>query len=348
VKRVHERFSHNATWLLGTVACALAWVTHATTTLADPVKIRVDWTVVPGQFAPLIPEVPNYAPGVYRHYGKSYIVEPLKFEGGGATLTALAVGETDISTMSPQSLVLAVTNAKLDVRVIGQQISTEVPGYLHTYFWVKADKIRTIGELKEKVVGVNARGSAPDSAIEIMLLRHNLKPPGDYQILELPFPSQLPALKADKIDLGVVIPPFNLEAEADPSLKPLFSIGDVFGPLETSMWVGRADFIQDHRAAIVDFLEDNIRMRQWMFDPKTRGDAIRELSAVSKLSAARFENWVYTHKDYYYDPNAMVDLARLQRNIDDIKAAGIVPAAINASSYADLSLVREAAARVER
>jgi NitT/TauT family transport system substrate-binding protein len=326
--------------------CAL--IGHGSIALAEPLKIRVDWTVVPGQFAPLIPEVPNYAPNVYRHYGKSYIVEPLKFEGGGATLTALAVGNTDVSTLSPQALALAVTNAKLDVRIIGQQISTEVPGYLQTYFWAKASKINAIDDLKGKVIGVNARGSAPDSAAEIMLARHDLKLPNDYQILEVPFPSQLPALKADKIDVGVLIPPFNLDGEADPGLKPIFSIGDVFGPLETSMWVSRADFVKEHRAALVDFLEDNIRMRRWISDPETREDAIKELSAVSKIPADRFESWVYTRKDFYYDPNALVDTARLQHNIDEMKAAGIVPSAINVASYADLSLAQEAAARVRQ
>jgi hypothetical protein len=45
---------------------------------AEPVTIRADWAVIPGQFAPLIPTLPNYAPGLYRHYGKSYIVEPIK------------------------------------------------------------------------------------------------------------------------------------------------------------------------------------------------------------------------------------------------------------------------------
>ena len=44
---------------------------------ADPLKIRTDWNIIPGQFAPLIPTVPHYAPDVYRHYGKSYVVEPL-------------------------------------------------------------------------------------------------------------------------------------------------------------------------------------------------------------------------------------------------------------------------------
>ena len=36
---------------------------------AEPVKIRADWNIIPGQFAPLIPTVPQYAPNVSRHYG---------------------------------------------------------------------------------------------------------------------------------------------------------------------------------------------------------------------------------------------------------------------------------------
>lgn len=334
--------------LVGAIASLLVAATLAKPAAADPAKIRVDWTVVPGQFAPLIPQLPRYAPKVYRHYGKSYVVEPLKFEGGGATLTALALGDTDVSTLSPQAVALAVTNAKLDIRIIGQQISTEVPGYLQTYFWVKADRIETIEDLKGKVIGVNALGSAPDSAAEIMLARHGLTLPSDYHILEVPFPSELPALEADKLDAAVLIPPFNLGAGADHELKPLFAIGDVFGAFETSMWVTTAEFIKRNRPALVDFLEDNIRMRRWMFDPKTREDAIKELAAVSKVPAARYESWVYTHKDYYYDPNAMVDLVRLQKNIDEMKSAGLIPAAIDVAAYADLSLAREAAARARR
>ncbi len=313
---------------------------------AEPVVIRVDWTVLPEQFAPLIPAVPKYAPDLYRHYGKSYVVQPLKFQGGGVTLTALAVGETQLSTLNPQALVLGIVNAKLDLRVIAQQLSTEIPGHLKTWFWVNKDRIKTIGDLKGKVIGVNARASATDAAAEIVLSRRGLAALRDYQLLEVAFPFQLAALKAGKIDAAVLVPPFNLDAEADPSLAPLFSIGDAFGPLETSVWAGKADFIAEHRAALVDFLEDNIRMRRWMLDPATRNDAIRLLADVSKVPSEKYAGWVYSSKDYYYDPDARVDVKRLQRNIDDMKQANIVPAAIDVAPFVDLSLADEAAARV--
>ena len=54
------------------VAVALLAASWASTAaIADPVTIRADWNIIPGQFAPLIPTVPKYAPDVYRHYGKS-------------------------------------------------------------------------------------------------------------------------------------------------------------------------------------------------------------------------------------------------------------------------------------
>jgi NitT/TauT family transport system substrate-binding protein len=111
--------------------------------------------------------------------------------------------------------------------------------------------------------------------------------------------------------------------------------------------MAKADFIAKNRAALVDFLEDNIRMRRWMFDPKTRADAIKQLADTTKIPAEAYAEWVYSHGDYYYDPNAMVDVARLQRNVKDMKETGIVPAAIDVTPYVDLSLVKEAAARVK-
>ena len=313
---------------------------------AEPLTIRADWSVLPGQFAALIPSVPHYAANVYRDYGKSYVVEPIKLTGGGATLTALAVGETDLSTFSPQTLVDGVVNARLDLRAIGEQISTEVAGYAQTDYWVDKDQIKTFDDLKGKVFAVNALGSNVDAAARMVMARHGFMTPRDYSVVEVGFPAQLAALKAGKINVAVLVPPFNFGAEADPALKPIFSVGDAFGPVETLMWVAKADFIKTHRAAIIDFLADNIRMRRWMFDPKTRMDAVRQLADISKIPVARLESWAYTDKDYYYPPNAAIDVKRLQRNVDDMAKVGVIPKAIDITPYVDLSLVREAAERV--
>jgi sulfonate transport system substrate-binding protein len=327
---------------------AFAACAAAAPAIADPVKIRADWNIVPGQFAPLIPTVPNYAPEVYRHYGKSYVVEPLKMQGGGATLTALAVGETDLSTLCPQALVLGVTNAKLDLRDIGQQITTELPGYLQTYFWARTKEIKTVEDLKGKIIGVSVRGSNVDSAAHMVMANHGFTEPRDYQVIEISFPAQFPALEARKIDAAILVPPFHLKAASNADYRPVFSVGDAFGPVETLMWLAKADFVAKNRAALVDFLEDNMRMRRWMFDPKTRVQAVQQLADTTKIPAEALGEWVYTKGDYYYDPQARIDAARLQKNVDTMKAAGIIPTTIDVAPYVDMSLVTEAAARLEK
>jgi ABC-type nitrate/sulfonate/bicarbonate transport system substrate-binding protein len=313
---------------------------------AAPQTIRVDWAVTPGQFAPLIPTVPQYGPDVYRHYGKSYIVEPIRLQGGGASLSALAAGETDLSTLSPQTLVLGVVNAKLDIKVIAQQISTEVPGYLNNYFWVRADEVKTIADLKGRVIAVPARNSNIDSSLHTILARVGMTEPRDYQLVEIRFPVSLVALESRKVDATALVPPWSVMAAKNSELKKLFNIGEAAGAVEAVLWMATERFIAAHRAQLVDMLEDNIRMRRWMFDPKTRMDAIRQVADFTKTPIETYAGWMFTRQDYYYDPHALVDVARLQKNIEDMSRAGTVPASIDVRRYVDLSLAREAAARV--
>lgn len=333
--------------IFGAVCVVLALVGGLAPARADPLVIRVSWSVVPGQFAPLIPLVPKYAPDVLRHYGKSYVVEPIRLLGGGASLTALAIGDHDLSTMSPPSLVLGVTQAKLDLRVIAQQIATEVPDYLYSYFWVRAAEIHAIDDLRGKAIAVPGLGGNPDVAAKMIMRAHKMTPPNDYQLVELPFTAMIPALQSKRIDAGILVPPFNVMAENDKAFKPLFSVHDAMGAVETVFWMAKADYVAEHRAVLVDFLEDNIRMRRWMFDPKTRDVAIKMLSDFTKIPVSGYSDWIFTHKDYYYPPDALTDVKILQQNVDIMYEAGIVPSTIDVAPYVDMSLAKEAGARVK-
>ena len=320
----------------------------ATCAQAEPLKIRMDWGIVPGHFAALIPTVPKYNADVYRHYGKSYIVEPVRLQGGGASLTALAAGELDVAAIvSPQTLFLAVNEAKLDVKVIGQALTTEMSGYLQTQFWVRKDEVKSINDLRGKVIAVSARGANVDSTAHIIMARAGMQEPRDYQIAEVRFPAMIPALESKKVDAVPLVPPFNRIAARNPAFAPLFKVGDAFGPVETLMFMAKHDFIVKNRAALVDFLEDNIRMRRWMLDEKTRPQAIKQISDTAKLPEKEYIDWVYTRDDYYYEPNALVNAERLQHNINTLKEAGVISAAIDPKPYLDMSLTEEAAKRIK-
>jgi NitT/TauT family transport system substrate-binding protein len=330
------------------VLAAIAGLLLSAPAAAEPLKIRVDWSATPAQSAPIMPVALKYEPGLYRHWGKSYVVEPLYLAGGGGGLTALAASETDISAFTPQALALAVTEAKLDLRIIGQQVSTEVPGYAGTSFWVRKAEIARIEDLKGKTIGVNARGNTPDAVLRITMGRHAMQDGKDYQIVEMRYPALLPALESKRVDAAVLILPFSVLAAKNPELKPLFGLGEVMGPTETVMYVARSDFLAKNRAAVVDFLEDNMRLRRFLFDPAKRPEVLKLVAEVTKQPAENFTEWVYTTKDYYVDPHAMLNAERLQKNIEKMHETGITKATFQAAPYVDLSLAREAAARLAR
>jgi NitT/TauT family transport system substrate-binding protein len=225
-------------------------------------------------------------------------------------------------------------------------ISTDVPGWGAVEYWAQ-DGIARIEDLKGKTIAVNSRGSGTDAAARIVLAQHGLKDGQDYQIVEMRFPAILPALETKRIDVGVLIQPFNGVAAKKPGLKRMFTMGDAFGPSETVSWTGKADWIAAHRAALVDFTEDNLRLRRWTEDPKTRPAALALMAKVAKQPIEALEPWLFTHADNYRDPEGRIDVARFQKNVDDLHKAGVIPGTIDAAKHIDTSIARDAAARLK-
>jgi ABC-type nitrate/sulfonate/bicarbonate transport system substrate-binding protein len=308
---------------------------------AEPLKLRIHWATIPGHWAPMNAKI---GAEVQPHYGKSYIVEPIFIAGSGPAMQALAAGELDLSGLSPQVIAAGINEAKLDLHSIGQQLSTDVPGYAGSGFWVRKAEITKVEDLRGKTIGVNARGSTIDAAARTMLAKYGMEDGKDYQIVELRFPAQLPALTSKRIDLAILLRPFDDQASKDPSLKELFSMGDAIGPTETVTWVGRADFIAKNRAVLVDFLEDNIRLRRWA-SGEGHDKAVKALGELVKKTPEEMA-YAFTKGDNYYDPDAKVNAERMQKNIDDLVKIKLVNATINVKAVVDNSLAEEAAKRV--
>src|SRR5262249_20791833 len=183
--------------------------------------------------------------------------------------------------------------------------------------------------------------------VQVVMGRLALKDGEDYRIVEMRFAAILPALETARVDAGVLIQPFSLAAQAK-GYHRVFSTGDAFGPSETGVRGTRADFKAKNREVLIDLMEDHILLRRWIMDPATRMEAVKIVARIDKVPVEELSDWLYTTKDNYHHPEALIDRARFQKNVDDLVTAKVISASIDASKYVDTSIVEEAARRAAK
>ena len=211
---------------------------------------------------------------------------------------------------------------------------------------LKDSPIHKIEDLKGKVVATNAEGSAVDVAMKAMLHKHGLEPNRDYTVVEAPFPAMRAMLAEKKVDLIPAVLPFSYDPALQKIARDLFVQKDAIGVADMVVWVARKPFIDKNRAALVDFYEDTLRITRWYEDPANHQAAMQILGDLVKRPPAIFD-WAFTKRDVYHDPNMIPNLAALQNNVDLTHELGFTKASFDVKKYTDLSIVEEAAKRLE-
>jgi len=325
--------------LLAAASCCCA----AGAVQADPLKIRIGWIAMPGSRAGYLTEKPE----LLHHHGQSYTVDAIHFSSTPAQLTALAAGELDIAQLAFSSFGAAIENAHLDdVRLIADELEDGAPGYSTTHFTVlKESAIARIEDLKGKVVATNGIGTGLDIALRYILRHHQLEEKRDYTDVEVNFPNMKSALAERKVDLVSAVLPFMYDPELVKIGRTLFEQGAEIGPSELLMWAARTGYVEKNRAALVDLMEDVLRMQRWYFDPANHQAAIAIVAKLTKQPPEALD-WVFTKRDFYRNPNGRPDLPAIVANLRMEKELGYLKTDIDVPKYADLSIVDEAAMRL--
>jgi len=313
---------------------------------AEPVKIRVAWTVAVANWASLVLEKKDLA----QHLGKSYTFEPVHYTGTPLMITAMATGDLEIGNLAYSTLAIAIENAGMDdLRVIGDDFQDGVgDNYSNEYFVLKDSPVKKVEDLKGQVIATNAAGSAVDIAMRAMLRKHGLEEKRDYTMVEAAFPTMGAMLSAKKAALIPGVIPFSLNPELRSTARVLFTQKEAIGSTQMIVFTARKSFIDKNRAALVDMMEDMIRIVRWYLDPANHKEAVAIAARVTKQPPERFDPWLFTAKDYYRDPNMKPNLTALQANIATQKQLGFIKSEIDVNKYADLSLIEEAAKRMKQ
>lgn len=167
------------------LGAALAIALSASLAQADPLKIRLSYIVPVSNWATILFQKPELA----KHLDKSYSFEAVRFQSTPTLIQALASGEIEIANLGFTTLPLAVTNAGMnDLRIISDELQDGVPGYYsNEYMVLKDSPIKTVEDLKGKVLTTNGYGSGTDIPLRVMLAKHKLNDKSDVTIIESPF-----------------------------------------------------------------------------------------------------------------------------------------------------------------
>lgn len=327
--------------LLIGLAAALADVSAVS---AEPLLIRNSYVVPVSDWEPLMVEKKDLA----KHWGKSYVMEAVRYQGTPPMITALANGELEIANLAYSTLGLAIENAGIDdLRVISDGFRDGVPGYFSNQFFVRKDSgIAKIEDLKGKVLVTNAVGAGVDIAMKAGLKKHGLIDKRDFTVIEAPFPTMPAMLNEKKADLVTAVMPFALNPMLNEIGKPLYDQTEGMGTTQFTFWTARKSWIDKNHAALVDYFEDMILIVRWYLDPKNHDEATQIAGKLLKLPPERF-SWLYSKKDYYRDPDLRVDLAALQKNVDTTQELGFIKSKLDVKAHSDLSLIEEAAKRLK-
>lgn len=311
---------------------------------AEPVRIRNSFVVPVANWAPMLEAKKDLA----KHWGQSYVMEAVRYQGTPHMITAMANNELEIGNLAYSTLGLAIQNAGLeDLRIVADEFQDGAPGYYSNEYFVRNDSgINSIKDLKGKVLATNAIGSGADIGMRAELKKNGLEDKRDYTVIEAPFPTMAAILSEKKADLVTAVMPFSLNPVLKQNGKVLFEQKDGLGRSQFVFWVMRKSFIEKNRAALVDFMEDMLRIERWYLDPKNHDEVAKIASGFLKIPPERF-GWLFTKHDYYRDPDGLPDLNALQNNVNAAADLGFFKPGIVVSKYADLSLMKEAAARLK-
>ena len=206
---------------LKTALAALALAVAATAAArAEPLLIRNSYVVPVADWEPMIVEKKDLA----KHWGKSYVMEAVRYQGTPTMITALANGELEIANLAYSTLGIAIENAGIsDLRVISDDFRDGVPGYFSNQFFVRKDSgIKKIEDLKGKVLATNAIGAGVDIAMKAGLKKHGLLDKRDFTVIEAPLPTMPSMLNDKKADLVTAVMPFALNPQLNEIGFPLF------------------------------------------------------------------------------------------------------------------------------
>ena len=291
--------------VLRAMTCLIVLVTAtAGAAFAQPVTLRLGYGTAAEEPLWLMVAKPELTP----HQGKAYKLDATRFTGSDKRGQAFEAGAIDLASSSANGVIFAAAEG-VAAKMIAS-ISRESPRGFSTTFYVKENSpIRSVADLKGKIVGINGFYTSGHLWLKTALEKNGLAET-DVTITPVPFPAMQEALDAGKVDVGQFPQPFAALAEKQIKVRKIFDAK--YGvPFEEELIVitGKDEFLKKNADAARAFVADLKGATQFYLEKPREA---RQLLIDNKM--VRVSPDVYlTMNDYYRDPTLQVDVEALEK-----------------------------------
>jgi ABC-type nitrate/sulfonate/bicarbonate transport system substrate-binding protein len=312
--------------ILPAVVAGLILAGHSVAAAAQAVTLRLGYGAAAEEPLWLVVARPELT----RDAGKVYTLDATRFPGSDKRAQALEAGAIDLASSSANGVIFAAAEG-VTARIIAS-ISRESTRGFSTGFYVKeSSSIRSVPDLKGKVVAINGFSTSGHLWLKAALEKHGLDD-SDVTIAPIAFPAMQQSLEAGKIDLAELPQPFAALAEKEMKLRKIFDAkyGVPFDE-ELIVLVGKDEFLKRNAVAVRAFLADLKRVTEFYLEKPREA---RSLLVEARMVRVTPEVYL-TMNDYYRAPNLQVDLDALVKMQEFQIKAGFQKKKVDVQSLVD-------------
>lgn len=244
--------------------------------------------------------------GIFKRHGVE--VEVSSFAGGPRVQQAIAAGSIDIGLGSGPELALAAKGAP----EIAVAAMADAP-YSVLLATLKNSPVKTVADLKGKIISISARGSLTDWLAHELSRLQGWGPDG-FTIAPLgATAAQMAALKTHQIDGMVVEANAGYRMEEDGTGRVVVQFGDLIKTFHVYVIYARRDFAAQSPRAVSNFLAGWFDTVAYMQAHRAETIGILQRSAeISPALAARDYDELsgMFNRTGHFDPKALAVLAR--------------------------------------
>lgn len=196
-------------------------------------------------------------------------VQAIRIDSASQSIPQVLAGGVDILSSNPELAISAIQKGA-DLVIIANETS-RVP-----WAMMSRPEIKSIGDLKGKIVGVTQLKEASTSMARLLLGHGGVKA-GDYELIQLGgTPNRYAALSRGAVQATLLAQPADFRAE-DQGMNRLGATDDVFqGP--AIVLVARRSWLKENGDVARRFLKGTVAGMRWVNDGKNREQAIEILS----------------------------------------------------------------------